>query len=230
MEGAGQALRGPAFMVAFSLFGIGGLAHAAGYPVGAAALSTLLMWAGPAQVIFFAGATTKVAWPLVALSVSLSSVRMLPMGIALLPILRGKNTRLWQQLLAAHLISITVWAEAMRRAPLMERETRLPFYFGFALACILTTTAFTAIGYSVIDELPVPLAAGLLFLSPIYFVAALARNAREKADWLAIGVGLLLTPVATLAVGSGFDLMALGLIGGTGAWYFGHRHKWRNRI
>ena len=61
LEGARQALLGPAWVVGFSLFGIGGLAHAAGYPVGAAAASTLLMWAGPAQVIFFAGATTKMA-------------------------------------------------------------------------------------------------------------------------------------------------------------------------
>ena len=229
LEGVRQALLGPAWVVGFSLFGVGGLAHAAGYPVGAAAASTLLMWAGPAQVIFFAGATTHMAWPLVALSVSLSSVRMLPMGIALLPLLRGRNTRLWQQLLAAHFISITVWVESMRRAPLMERETRLPFYYGFALACILVTTLFTAAGYSLIDQLPLALAAGLLFLSPMYFVASLTRAAKEKADWLAMGTGLLLAPVAAQIFGNGFDLMGLGLLGGTFAWYFGHRHKWRRR-
>ena len=30
---------------------------------------------------------------------------------------------------------------------MLERDIRLPFYFGFALACILTTTAATALGY-----------------------------------------------------------------------------------
>lgn len=229
VEGARQALCGPAFVVAFSLFGVGGLAHAAGFPVAAAAASTLLIWAGPAQVIFFAGAATKMAWPLVALSVSLSSVRMLPMGIALLPVLRGKGARLPVQLLAAHLISITTWIEAMRRAPALEREQRMPFYLGFASACILLTTLATIAGYSLIDALPLALAAGLLFLSPMYFVASLARSAKEKADWLALGTGLLLLPVANAVVGGGFDLMALGLVGGTVAWYFGHRHKWRGQ-
>ena len=220
-------MRGPAWLVAFSLVGVGGLAHAAGFPIGAAAASTLLIWAGPAQVIFFAGAASKMAWPLVALSVSLSSVRMLPMGLALLPVLRGKSTRLWVQLLAAQCISVTVWAESMRRVPLLERGNRLPFYFGFALACILTTTAATALGYGLVDELPVPLAAGLLFLSPVYFVSALARNASQMVDWLALGFGLALAPLATMLFGSGFDLMVLGLLGGTLAWYFGHRHRWR---
>lgn len=218
---------GPAWLVAFSLFGIGGLAHAAGFPIGAAAASTLLIWAGPAQVIFFAGAASKMAWPLVALSVSLSSVRMLPMGIAVLPLLRGKSTRLWVQLLAAQCISVTVWAETLRRVPSMERENRLPFYFGFALACILMTTLATVLGYGLIGQLPVALAAGLLFLSPIYFVAALVRNARDTADWLALLLGLVLAPFATIAFGSGFDLMVLGLCGGSLAWYFGYRRKWR---
>ena len=229
LYGARQALMGPAFMVGFSLFGVGGLARAAEFPMAAAAASTLLIWAGPAQVIFFVGAATKMAWPLIALSVSLSSVRMLPMGIALLPLLRGQRTGLWPQLLAAHLISITVWVEGMRRAPLMERETRLPFFLGFAAACILLTTGTTVLGYLLIDEVPVPIAAGFLFLSPIYFVASLARNASEKADWMAIGAGIGLLPLANWALGPGFDLMAAGLFGGTLAWYFGHRHKWRGR-
>ena len=220
-------MSGPAWLVAFSLIGIGGLAHAAGFPVGAAAASTLLIWAGPAQVIFFAGAASKMAWPLVALSVSLSSVRMLPMGIAVLPLLRGKGTRLWVQLLAAQCISVTVWAETLRRVPMMERETRLPFYFGFALACIATTTLATVLGFGLIERLPVPLAAGLLFLSPVYFVSALARNARDQADWLALLLGLVLAPFATMLFGSGVDLLVLGLSGGTLAWYFGYRRKWR---
>ena len=100
---------------------------------------------------------------------------------------------------------------------------------GSWLCSLLAGVLFTALGYSLVDQLPVPLAAGLLFLSPVYFVSALARNAWEWADWLAIGIGLLLAPVATLMFGSGFDLMALGLLGGTAAWYFGHRHKWRGQ-
>ena len=149
------------------------------------------------------------------------------MGIAVLPLLRGKSTRLWVQLLAAQCISVTVWAETLRRVPSMERENRLPFYFGFALACILMTTLATVLGYGLIGQLPVALAAGLLFLSPIYFVAALVRNARDTADWLALLLGLMVAPFATIAFGSGFDLMVLGLCGGTLAWYFGYRRKWR---
>ena len=219
LEGARQAMGGPAFVVAFSLLGVGGIAREAGFSPGVAAASTLLIWAGPAQIIFFAAVLAKASWPAVALSVSLSSVRMLPMGIALLPLLRGPRTRLSTLLLAAHFISITVWAESLRRLPLLARQDRMPFYFGFASACILTTTLSTVIGYSLIGQLPLPLAAGLLFLSCIYFIATIARNARVAVDWLALGAGLLLAPLTTHYVGGGFDLLVLGVAGGAVAFF-----------
>jgi len=50
-RGAYEAMQGPAFFVAVALTGIGGLARDVGHPVGAAMLSTLLIWAGPAQII-----------------------------------------------------------------------------------------------------------------------------------------------------------------------------------
>ena len=39
----------------FSLIGVGSLAQDVGFPLMVAVLSTLLMWAGPAQVILFGG-------------------------------------------------------------------------------------------------------------------------------------------------------------------------------
>ena len=227
LEGARQAMLGPAFMVAFSLLGVGGLAREAGFSIGVAAASTLLIWAGPAQVIFFGAAIAKTSWPVVALSVSLSSVRMLPMGIALLPVLRTRRTRLSTLLAAAYFISVTVWAESLRRTPALEPEARMPFYFGFALACIATTTVSTMIGYGLIGQLPLPLAAGLLFLSSIYFTTTIAKGARIATDWLALASGLLLAPFTTLLVGGGFDLLVLGAVGGTLAYLGGRLLKRR---
>jgi hypothetical protein len=66
--------------------------------------------------------------------------------------------------------------------------------------------------------LPREFAAGLLFVTPIYFVAALLRNAREPIDWLALLFGFALTPALKPVVGAGFDLLIVGLVGGTLAW------------
>ena len=76
VEGARQSFLGPAWLVGFGLAGIGGLAKMAGFSLESAVASTLLIWAGPAQVLFFGGIAAGVALPAIALSISLSSVRL----------------------------------------------------------------------------------------------------------------------------------------------------------
>ncbi len=226
-EGAWQAVTGPAWVVAFSLFGVGGLARAAHYPLGVAIAATVGIWAGPAQAIFFVASAAKTAWPVVALSASLSSMRMLPMTIALLPLLRTKKTRLASMVAASWFMGITVWTESLRRTPALPRAVRLPFYFGFAMACMAAATCTTILGYEIVSRVPLPMAAALLFLSPLYFVVALSRNAKVAADWLAIGLGLALAPVVMAYVGGGLDLLVLGLVAGGLSWFWGYRARQR---
>ncbi len=220
-EGIRVALTGPAFYVSISLMGVGSLARAAGFPVGAAVLSTVLVWAGPGQLLFFGAVIAKTAPPAIALAVSLSSVRLLPMCLSVLPMLREKRTRHWVLLAASHFIAVTVWAESLRRLPEMERPTRLPFFFGLAFTCMGLTALSTALGYWLIGSLPTPLGAGMMMLSPIYFLATTARSARSGADWLAMLFGAILAPLMVTFVGGGFDLPALALVGGGGAWLIG---------
>ncbi|MCI4677912.1 AzlC family ABC transporter permease [Rhodoblastus acidophilus] len=223
--GVRLALSGPAFYVALSLMGVGSLARAAGFPVGAAALSTILLWAGPAQLLFFGAAAAKTAPPAIALAVSLSSVRLLPMCLSVLPMLREKKTRLPTMFAAAHFVAVTVWAESLRRLPDMERPARKPFFFGLALTCMGLTAFSTALGFWLMGSLPKPLGAGLMMLSPIYFLATTARAARSGADWLAILFGALLAPLTMAYVGGGFDLLVLALVGGGAAWFAGFKAR-----
>ena len=221
LEGVRQAMSGPAFFVAIAMIGVGGLARVAGFPAGVAFLSTLTIWAGPAQVLFFASIAGGVALPAIALSISLSSIRFLPMCLTILPMLRTSRTKSLTMFVAAHFIAVTVWAESLRRLPDIERDARLPFFFGFALACILNTAAFTTTGYYLTAELPTPLAIGVLFLTPVYFLSTLVRNARSPIDWLAMLFGLALSPITQAWIGGGFDLLVLGLGGGTAAYIAG---------
>ncbi len=204
-------------IVSVSLVSVGGLARDAGFSMEIAVASTLLIWAGPAQVLFFGAVAAKTAWPAIALSISLSSIRFVPMVVSLLPLIRGPRTRTPTLLAAAHCIAVTVWAEGMRRLPDVPKEARLPFFFGFALMCFLGTVVATAAGYALIGELPVPLAAALLFMTPIYFVATLTRGARQMVDRLALVFGFALAPAAMAFAPAGFDLLILGLVAGTAA-------------
>ena len=49
LRGVRDALALPAWVVSFSLLGIGSLARDAGVPAGAAGLATVRIWAAPAQ-------------------------------------------------------------------------------------------------------------------------------------------------------------------------------------
>lgn len=216
-----HALMFPAWIVSLSVVGIGSLAHDAGFPAGAAALSTVLVWAAPAQVLLFAGIMAGTPLTVLAVAIGLSSLRFLPMAMAVLPLLRRPGQRTSTQFLAAHFVAVTVWVESLRRLPVLPQEQRPPYFFGFALGCIGLSALATYAGYYLVGALATPLAAGLLFLTPIFFTISLLAGARGAMDWAAVAAGFSLSPVATALVGRDFDLVVLGLAGGTGAYLVG---------
>lgn len=232
LRGFVDALSFPAWVVGLSLFAVGSLAREVGFPPGAALLSTLLMWAGPAQVIFFGGLAAGMALPFIAIAVTLSSIRLLPMTMSILPMLRGPEGSLgrsWaMQLLVAHYVAVTVWVESSRRLPPMPMEERLPYYLGFVNALLLVCAITTICGYYLVGAMPMPIAAGLLFLTPVFFTLSLVAGARVLADWLALAFGFGLAPLATGLVGKDLDLLATGLIGGSAAYGIGRLRRARS--
>ncbi len=224
-RGVRDSLVLPAWVVGLSVLGIGSLAHDIGHPAGAAVLSTLLIWASPAQVILYGGLAVGTALPALAVVICLSSIRFLPMTISLLPLLRRPGQRLGLQLLVAHYVAITVWTENLRRLPAMPAEERLAYYFGFANTTIGVSALLTALGYFLAGAVPTPLGAGLLFLTPVFFTLTLSAGARNIADWSAILLGFALAPVFTGLIGPDFDLLATGLVGGTAAYLLGRRQR-----
>jgi predicted branched-subunit amino acid permease len=221
LRGIRDALALPAWIVGFSLIGVGSLAQDVGFPLLAAMLSTLLMWAGPAQVILFGGVAGGTALPLVAIAISLSSIRLLPMTMSMLPMLRSPGQGLAMQFLIAHYVAVTVWVEGTRRLPPLDASQRLSYYFGFANACLIVSTLMTGVGWLLSAAVPLFLAAGLLFLTPLFFTIALIAGARSRLEWSALALGAGLVPIFNHLVGGDFDLLATGLVGGTIAYLIG---------
>ena len=216
--GAMAALALPAWIVGFSFLGVGSLARDAGHPIGAAMLSTVLVYAAPAQLILYTALSTGGLVVAAAIAVFLSAIRLLPMTLSLLPYLRRPGQSVLTRCLLAHPVAATIWIEGMRRLPGMEPAGRVPFYAGFVCVCMVTCTTMTGVGYVLVASLPVPLAAGLMCLTPIYFTISMVGGARRAGEWLAIGLGLGLTPVAGWLLGRDFDILAAGLLGGTAAY------------
>lgn len=224
VRGVTDAIGLPALLIMATMCGVGGLVRDIGFPVWAGTLSTLLIWAGPAQVILFGAVAAGASLPATAFAIWLSSSRFLPMTVSILPLVRGPGTSAGATFLAAHLVSMTTWVEGLRRLPALPKEARLSYFFGYAAIIIGAGIAMTHAGYYLYALVPKVVAAGLLFTTPLFFSAAMLAGARSLADWTALLFGFFVTPLAVLVLPSGIDFLAIGLVGGTLA--FGvHRRR-----
>jgi len=222
LGGLRSALTSAFFLVlAGTYIGMGALAHGFGMGSWWLALSTVLIWAAPAQVILISSLGASAPLIEVAIAVSLSAVRLFPMVVALLPLLRAEGTRLRDLLLPTHFTSVSMWVESLRLLPGLPRERRVAFSNGLSVGYMGTAASFGFVGYYLAAELPPLLAGALLFLTPMSFLMSTARNAKAMMDQLALVLGLVLGTLLT-AANIQLDLMWTGIGGGTLA-YVVHR-------
>jgi len=91
-----------AYVLIGTYIGIAALAHDFGFSLWWLAASTVLVWAAPAQVILVSALGAGATPVETALAVGLSSVRLLPMVISLLPLIKRPGTRNRDLVLPAH--------------------------------------------------------------------------------------------------------------------------------
>jgi predicted branched-subunit amino acid permease len=210
-----------ALVLAGTYIGMGALAHGFGFAPWWLFVSTLLVWAAPAQVILISTLGTGAASVEAAIAVSLSGIRLFPMVVALLPLLRGPGTRLRDLLLPVHFTAVSMWVESLRLLPGMPHARRIAFCNGLSAGYMGTAAVFGFVGYYLAAGLPPLLAGALLFLTPMSFLISTTRNARDMIDRLALALGLAIGPLlAHWQVG--LDLMWTGVVGGSVA-YIVHR-------
>jgi predicted branched-subunit amino acid permease len=211
-------------LVLFATYlGIGALAHDTRFSLGWVLASTVLVWAGPAQIILIStlgsGATILQA----AIAVSVSAVRLFPMVVSVLPMIRSPATKRWQLLLATHFIAVTLWVECFRLLPLVPRERRIAFTHGLGFGLLSVCLVATTLGYGLAANLPQLFGAAILLLTPLAFLLSTARNCRQLADAMALVLGLSLFPLAA-KLHTGVDILISGVSAGTIAYAV---HWWR---
>lgn len=214
-------------LVLFGTFiGVGAFAHDSGFTLGWALASTILIWAGPAQIILISTAHAGATIFETALAVTLSAIRLLPMVVSVMPMLRSPQTKTRELALPAHLVAVTVWVESFRLLPHVPRERRIAFLNGLGGGLVALSAIATGIGFGLAANLPPILAAGILALTPLTFLLSTARNAHRLVDKLALALGLALYPLLSL-LHTGVDILICGITSGTLAYGV---HRWRKRI
>lgn len=201
--------------------GIGAISHDFGFTIPWTLLATVLVWAGPAQVILVSTLGAGASPFEVAVAVGLSGVRLLPMVVSMLPMLKGPGVRSSKLVLPAHFTAVSIWVEAVRLLPAVPHEGRISFINGLGTGYTVCATAATLAGYYLAAGMPTLISAALLFLTPLAFLMSTLRNARMLVDRLALGFGLVLGPLFAYSQ-VGLDLLWSGIVGGTAA-YAMHR-------
>lgn len=213
-------------LVLFATYiGIGALAHDTHFSLFWALACTLFVWAGPAQIILLVALGSGATVVQAALAVTVSAVRLFPMVVSVLPMLRMPETRKRQLILPSHLIAVTLWVECFRLLPMVPRERRIAFVNGLGVGLVCTSMTATLIGYHLAANLPPLFGAAILLLTPLAFLLSTARNCKQLADVVALVLGLALFPVVSL-LHTGVDILISGVSAGSIAYGV---HRWRRR-
>jgi predicted branched-subunit amino acid permease len=214
-HGLAAAARSVFVYVLFGTYvGIGALSHDLHFSLGWAMASTVLLWAAPNQVILVSALGAGTAPIAAAIAVSLSAVRLLPMVVSLLPLLRAPGVRPRALILPAHFTAISVWVEGLRLLPEVPRERRIAFYNGLGVGLLAAAWTGTGTGFYLAGALPVLFAAALLFLTPASFLVSVWASSRQPLDRLALALGLPIGGALALA-DVAFDLVWTGIVAGT---------------
>lgn len=212
-----------ALVLCGTFIGVGALAHDSGFTLGWTIATTILVWAAPAQVILITTAHAGATLLESALAVTLSAIRLLPMIVSVMPMLRSPQTKTSQLILPAHMVAVTVWVESFRLLPHVPRPSRVAFLNGLGGSLLIMSAIATGVGYGLAANLPPLLAAGILALTPLTFLLSTARNAHRLVDKLALALGLALYPLFSI-LNTGVEILISGVVAGTLAYGV---HRWR---
>lgn len=223
LRGVRAACSLPGLLLASAFVGFAGLARDAGLTMAEAVFMVGVVWALPAQVVIVGAIMANSTLLAATFAVALSSVRLMPMVVALMPELRDSRTRPWVPYLLSHFVAVTSWVLAMQQARGVPRSMRTAWYAGLGSTLTVGNMIVVAIVYQLAASLPPAASAALFLLTPMYFLTSLWGSARESAQHVAMATGLVLGPVCHILV-PGFDLLIGGVAGGAIA-YLWHRFR-----
>ena len=214
----------PALILMGAFVGFAGLARDAGFTSVETVFMVATIWALPAKVVLIGAVISKASLLTAALAVGLSSIRLMPMVVALVPELRGPNTRRLTLYLLSHYVAVTAWVMALEKLPSVDRPFRTAYFAGIVVALVITNMVVTALTFAFADDLPAVASAALIFVTPLYFLFSLWRTARERETHYAMVTGLAITPLFHALVPEA-DILITGIVAGVLAYGAGRLQR-----
>nr|WP_316654034.1 AzlC family ABC transporter permease [uncultured Gellertiella sp.] len=219
-RGAARVTSIPSIILMFAFMGFAGLCRDSGFTLPQTLAMVASIWALPANVVLVGAILSKASLLTAMLSVGLSSIRLLPMAVAILPEMQVPKTRKLTLYVLSHFVAITAWVMALERFADIPKPHRTAYFGGIGFIFLVANLLVVMLTFAIANALPPLLAAALIFITPLYFLFSLWGSAREHHSHFAMGFGLLLTPVFH-ALSPQTDILLTGVTGGVLAYVTG---------
>ena len=214
----------PAVILMGAFIGFTGLARDAGFTLAQTEFMVFTIWALPSKVVLVGAVLANSSLLATFIAVCLSSFRLLPMVVTIVPEMKTPNTRKSTLYMLSHFVAVTGWVMAFDRFPKVPREHRTSFFAGLVFVLLASNMLLAVMVYQIADDLPPLVSAALIFITPLYFTFSLWGSARERASHYAMVAGLLLTPLFHTLLPKA-DILGAGIMGGILAYFVARATK-----
>ncbi len=223
-QGMKHCFQAPGIGLFAAMSGFGALAKDSGVSLLIALGMTGGMWSTPGQVAFVELFAAGVGGVALIASVTIANVRMFPLTIATMPLLRKRpgveNVHFWM----AHVNSVTSFVQVVEMCRhVSEKNLRTAYFFGFTTACMSMGLLGTAFGYTMAARMPGLIARTLMLITPLFMLLLAAQSSR-RAVLLSVVLGCALVPAGYL-VSTNWGLLTGGVLAGTLAFAIGRARK-----
>lgn len=204
----------PALILSTAFIGFGALTSQTGLSLLNTIFISVCMFALPGQVVLVDEIARGASVVTAAIAVAASGIRLLPMTVVILPMIRERTSPKWIEVAVAYFVAVTMWVESMRRAPHIARHLRSAYCLGICALLVTVSAIGAIIGFLLASSLPPLLGAALLFMTPLYFLLGMLTSVRKMISLMPILLGLVLGPAFHLLTPS-LDLLLTGVTGGS---------------
>ena len=190
-----KGMDSPAIALGASFLAIGALLKNIGFNVQQSFFSTFFTYALPGQLVmaesFFVGASLINIF----VAVWLVNVRLYPMTVSLIPLLKDKSQPRWKYYLSCHFLAVSSWLIMKNRYQSIDQKYRIDFWIGIGIGTWGTAIFSTLVGYFLSDYLNKDMMIGLAIVNPVYFTCMMIGAIKNRSIGLSVLLGAILGPL-----------------------------------
>ena len=143
----------PALALGASFLAIGALLKDIGFNVQQSFFSTFFTYALPGQLIMAESFLVGGSLINIFVAVWLVNVRLYPMSVSLIPLLKDESQPRWKYYLSCHFLAVSSWLIMKNRYQSIDQKYRIDFWIGIGIGTWGTAILSTLVGYFLSDYL-----------------------------------------------------------------------------